>query len=194
MNQVTHPAPTTGDPFAVWNRQIRESGKLELYPARWPWALMVLAAAMAALAGLGMYGDAGDNDVQRALGVLFMIGGIIGIPMAIRTFMRAKRPIVIDEVGIQLPSRPLIPWYEVRGTDLYVNRSARMVMIKVSEDFLGRFHSATNPMVRVIAMIDKGVSRTPAIYLPTTLKVNKVAFAVWLARAAGVRPPFDLDR
>jgi hypothetical protein len=146
---------------------------------------MAIAALMAVLAGLGMYGDAGTNNVQRAIGIIVIIGGIIGIPMAMRTFLQAKEPIVIDQIGIQLPSRPLIPWYEVRGADLYVNRSTRMVMIVVSDDFLSRFHAATNPMVRMVSMVDKGVSRTPAIYLPTTLKVNKPAFVAWLARMAG---------
>lgn len=149
---------------------------------------------MAVLAGIGMYGDAGTNDVQRVIGILVMIGGVIGIPMAVRTFRRGKEPIVIDHVGIQLPSRPLIPWYEVRGTDVYTSRASNSVMIVVSEDFLSRFHSDTNPLVRFVSMADKGITRAPAIYLPTTIKVNAFAFAVWLAGAAGARTPFDLER
>lgn len=171
-----------------WNRQLRDTGRLELYPARWPWALMAIAALLGVLAGLGMYGDAEPNSGQRIAGIIAMIFcGVIGFPMSIRTFLRGKQPIVIDDVGIRLPSRPLIPWYEVRGAGIYQNRSTRMVMIEVSEGFLSRFHADTNPMIRTVSMIDKTVLRRPAIFLPTTLKVDKAAFAEWLAAMAGIR-------
>lgn len=174
----------TQDPGAVWTRQIREVGRLELVPARWPWALMALASAMASLAGVGMYGDAGDNDVQRALGVMVMIGGLVGIPIAIRTFMRGKEPIVIDHLGIQMPSRPLIPWPEITGADVFSYRGSYSVMILVSDGFLARFHANTNPLVRFFSIANKRMMRVPAIYLPTTIKVNPFAFAAWIATVA----------
>lgn len=181
----------TYDPTAAWTRAIRETGRLALVPARWPWALMAIGAAMAVLAGIGMYGDAGTNDVQRVIGVIVTIGGIIGIPMAIRTFMRGNEPIVIDTTGIQLPSRPLIPWYEVRGTNVYSSRGTHSPMIVVSPEFLERFHSGTNPLVRLFSVVNKGITRTPAIYLPTTLtangtRVNAFALAAWLGAVAGL--------
>jgi hypothetical protein len=168
----------------MWTRQIRETGRLELVPARWPWALMALAAAMAALAGLGMYGDAGDNDVQRTFGILFMIGGVVGIPMAIWTFMRGKQSIVIDQWGIQMPPRPLIPWPEVHGADVFAYRGSHSVMILVSDGFLTRFHANTNPLVRFFSVVNKRMMRVPAIYLPSTIKVNPFAFAAWIHMVA----------
>lgn len=178
---------TAYDPRELWTRHIRETGRLVLVPARWPWALMVLAAVMAALAGLGMYGDAAssDNDVQRVIGILVMIGGVIGIPWAVRTFMRGKQPIVIDALGIQMPSRPLIPWYEVRGADVFSYRGSHSVMIVVSGEFLSQFHSNTNPLVRLFSVANKGMMRVPAIYLPSTVKVHPFAFAAWIAEVAG---------
>lgn len=172
------------DPGDMWTRQIRQTGRLELVPARWPWAMMILVALMSVLAGFGMYGDAGTNDVQRVIGVMVMIGGVIGIPWAVRTFLRGKQPIVIDALGIQMPSRPLIPWYEVRGTDVFSYRGSFSVMIVVSDEFLSRFHSATNPLVRLFSIANKGMMRVPAIYLPSTIKVHPFAFAAWIAHVA----------
>lgn len=175
---------TAQDPGAMWTRQIRETGRLELLPARWPWALMVLAAAMAALAGFGMYGDAGDNDVQRVIGIVVIVGGLIGIPIAIRTFMRGKEPIVIDHLGIQMPSRPLIPWPEVMGANVFSYRGSYSVMILVSDGFLSRFHANTNPFVRFFSITNRRMMHVPAIYLPTTIKVNPYAFAAWIHTVA----------
>lgn len=180
---------TTPPPARAWTHALQTEGRLELVPARWPWAMLAIAAVMAVLAGIGMYGDAGDNEVQRVIGIIVMIGGIIGIPMAIRTYRRGKEPIVIDGQGIRLPSRPLIPWHEVQGTDVFANQGSFSPMIVVSDAFRVQFHRNTNPMVRLFSVVNRGVSRTPAIYLPTTLRhngtrIHPYLFAAWLAVAA----------
>jgi hypothetical protein len=180
MSTIAHlpPLAATTPAIQAWDEQLRLFGRVTVRQR--PTAIIVLLVFAIAILAAGVVTGAREGSASTTAIVMLLFGALLGVPAVFWLLVQRNKTVVVETDGVRLLNGYLLPWEGIEFAGIWSHRSNHSVAIQLTGEAMRAYTAQQSPAARMLTKTNAGLTRSRAVFLPSTLEGNAAEFALWL--------------